>query len=359
MPGTMQPARVETTDVVVSVVLCTYNRCDMLGEALESLLVQEHAPPHEIIVVDNNSTDATREVAQGVIARSAGRMHYVFEGRQGLCHARNAGVRASRGCIVAFTDDDVRVLPDWIAKIAAAFQRWTWVDFLGGKVLPRWPRTPPEWLTERHWGPLALLDYGPGVREVNADWAPCMVGANLAVRRKVFERVGLFHPAFQHRRGSCSAVDDHEWQYRAIVAGSVGVYVPEIVIEAAVQPNRLERAYHRKWHLDHGRAVVPIEPLEAVLRARRGEQGRPRFARWPLPLPPYLLARIGTLGLRWIWHGVRIQWEEAFLVECELREAIGFARGLLNPDPRPEPAPRLEARRGVEPVSEARIRASA
>jgi glycosyltransferase involved in cell wall biosynthesis len=355
----MQQPRARNPDVAISVVICTYNRCEMLEEALDSLLQQEQAPSHEIVVVDNNSSDATRTVAHRVIRRSAGRMRYVFERAQGLSYARNAGVRAARGGIVAFTDDDVRVGPGWLAKVWAAFQQWTWVDYVGGRVLPRWPRTPPAWLTERHWAPLALLDHGPEVREVNGDWAPCMVGANFAVRRKVFERVGLFHPVYQHRRGSYSAVEDHEWQYRALVAGSVGAYVPDIVIEAAVQPNRLERAYHRKWHLDHGRAVVRIDPLEAVLRERRGLRGQPRFGWWPFRLPPYLLATIVRLAVRCAWETARMRRESAFIVECELREALGCARGLLSREPPPGPAPRLEAGSRDEAEAETQVRASA
>jgi glycosyltransferase involved in cell wall biosynthesis len=359
MVNTMQRTHAASPEVAVSVVICTYNRCDMLEEALVSLLQQEHPPPHEIVVVDNNSTDGTKAVAERVIARSGGRMRYVFEGQQGLSHARNAGVRTARGSVVAFTDDDVRVRPDWVAKVWAAFQRWSWVDYVGGKVLPRWPRPPPAWLTERHWGPLALLDYGPSIRQVDADWAVCMVGANFAVRRTVFERVGLFHPAYQHRRGSSSAVEDHEWQYRTIAAGGVGAYVPDVGIEAAVQPNRLDRAYHRKWHVDHGRAVAPMRELEAVLRERRGVSGRSRFSWWTFRVPPYLLATIVSLGARWLAQALRMRREPAFLVECELREAIGYARGLLDREPLPGPAPRLEAGSGAESGSEARHRAIA
>jgi hypothetical protein len=186
-----------------------------------------------------------------------------------------------------------------------------------------------------------------------------MVGANFAVRRAVFERVGLFHPTYQHRRGSSSAVEDHEWQYRAIAAGGIGVYVPEIVIEAAVQPNRLDRAYHRKWHLDHGRAVAPMRDLEAMLRERRGVIGRSRFPCWPFRVPPHLLATIGGLMARWIGQVLRLRREPAFLVECELREAVGYARGLLDREPLPGPAPRLEVAASAASEAEPRHRAIA
>src|SRR5205085_9079639 len=100
----------------VSVVLCTYNRAALLQPAIDALLAQTGDVAYEITVVDNNSTDTTASVVRAIAPRAGGRVVYAFEPQQGLSHARNRGLALARAPIVAFTDDDVRVAPDWIQQ---------------------------------------------------------------------------------------------------------------------------------------------------------------------------------------------------------------------------------------------------
>ena len=101
----------------VTVVLCTWNRATLLEGALAALVAQTDPPDHEIVVVDNDSTDDTRLVIERYAAAHP-QVRYVFEGAAGLSHARNTGVAHTTGRVVAFTDDDVRVPPDWLRDIA-------------------------------------------------------------------------------------------------------------------------------------------------------------------------------------------------------------------------------------------------
>ena len=144
----------------VSVIISTYQRCELLAEALESVLSQDDSPPYEVIVVDNNSTDRTNDVVTAVASRAEKQVHYLFEPRQGVSYARNTGIIKARAPIVAFFDDDVRVARNWVATIAKAFDRSPRIDCIGGPVFPLWESAPPRWLTRRHWAPLALQDYG-------------------------------------------------------------------------------------------------------------------------------------------------------------------------------------------------------
>ena len=89
----------------VSVVISTYNRADSLLAAVSSVLVQDQAPPYELIVVDNNCADETAERIQQ-LARRDRRLRYVFEPRQGVSHGRNAGIATAQASIIAFTDDE-------------------------------------------------------------------------------------------------------------------------------------------------------------------------------------------------------------------------------------------------------------
>ncbi len=145
----------------ISAVITTYDRSEMLAAALESLLGQETGGvSYEVIVVDNNSTDNTRATIESFIARGHDNLRYVFEPKQGIAHGRNAGIAAAQGDIIAFTDDDVVVTDNWIATIKQTFAENPKVDYIGGKILPRWVEPPPQWLTVDHWWPLALLDRG-------------------------------------------------------------------------------------------------------------------------------------------------------------------------------------------------------
>src|SRR5438128_1394037 len=86
----------------VSVVLCTYNRAVRLKAALDALLAQDTSLDYEVIVVDNNSSDDTASMVREVVGRRDDCVRYVFEGRQGLSHARNRGIDEARADIIAF-----------------------------------------------------------------------------------------------------------------------------------------------------------------------------------------------------------------------------------------------------------------
>jgi glucosyl-dolichyl phosphate glucuronosyltransferase len=309
----------------VSVVISTHNRRDLLPEAIASVLAQEeNSPPFELIVVDNDSTDGTREVVEELIARGDGRLRYLFEARKGLSYGRNAGVACARGRIVAFTDDDVRVAPDWVRSIVRALDAHPEVAFVGGKVLPRWPADPPRWLTPLHWSPLALADFGDEPRYVDRHNPACLVGASLAVRRELFDEFGGFDPAYQHDPGAVSAVEDHEFEQRLWRAGRRGLYAPEVVITAAVQPDRLEKRYHRRWHYDHGRMVARLECADRESAGASGdcEDGRLQL----FGVPAWAIRRVVARLVAWVAATVLDRPALAFWHEGEMREAAGQIR---------------------------------
>jgi len=112
--------------VDATVLVATYNRGHLLPgtlAALESQLVPDDLT-WEILVVDNNSRDRTREAVASFAGAANVPVRYVLESQQGLSHARNRGVREAHGAVIAFTDDDVLPAPDWLASIAKAFAKW-------------------------------------------------------------------------------------------------------------------------------------------------------------------------------------------------------------------------------------------
>ena len=253
-----------TRDYAVSVVLSTYNRADRLGLALDALLSQIGDVEFEVIVVDNNSTDRTSDVVARYAATAGQRVRYVFEPRQGLSYGRNTGIATARAPIIAFSDDDVRVAPDWVQQVKRTFDDYPEIDYVGGRVLPHWLKPPPRWLTQAHWAPLALQDYGDATLVSGRARAVCLVGANLAFRQRVFDVVGLFAPALGRVKDGIGSTEDHDMQLRVWRAGMRGLYVPEIVAVADVTPDRLVKSYHRRWHRGHGHHCARMRLRELV-----------------------------------------------------------------------------------------------
>jgi glycosyltransferase involved in cell wall biosynthesis len=303
----------------VSIVLSTYNRAEQVGAALEHLLAQgAGAPPFEVIVVDNNSTDETRRVVEAFVTPH-GRLRYVFEPRQGLSHARNTGIVEARADIVAFTDDDVRVSPAWVAVISAAFARHPQVDCLGGRILPIWPGPTPKWLTPLRWvGPLALQDYGEEPFEVAAHRPLSLAGANLAFRKSLFNRIGLFSPDFPRS-------EDTQLLIRMWLAGGRALYVPDMLSHAVVQPARLTKAYHREWFSNIGRcnARMRFEELSHPVTGLRDTAsdvarlfGAPRFA----------IRELAVESLRWLTATVAKPPDALFAHETRIRLLSAYIR---------------------------------
>jgi glycosyltransferase involved in cell wall biosynthesis len=304
-----------SSSVDLSVVICTHNRSQLLRPALKHLLGQQTGGlAIEIIVIDNNSTDDTAEVVRELIRDTPVEMHYCFEAAQGISHARNAGWRMARSGIVAFTDDDVTVAPDWVAKIAAAFARRPEADCVGGKVLPDWPAPPPSWLTARHWAPLAILDYGETPLTLGHDDPRCLVGANFAIRRGALERLGGFSPAVQRVKDGIGSIEDHEFLLRMWSAGGKAVYEPDVVVVAPIDTVRMQKAYHRKWHQGHGH-------FHAVMRSPVVEQSS---AGRLFDVPAYMYRQCLGDAAAWIGHLVKGRANEAFLHEVRLRFFWGF-----------------------------------
>jgi glycosyltransferase involved in cell wall biosynthesis len=308
--------RTLTTDAdrpEVSVVLSTYNRAEVLPRALGSLLDQDVSPArYEVVIVDNNSGDGTRQVVESFVARAAN-FRYRFEPRQGLSHARNAGIEAARGPLVAFTDDDVRVARDWIATIARLFAEHPEAACVGGKVLPNWSGSWPDWLTREHWAPLALLDYGDEPFHVNASRRLCLIGANSAYRREVFDRVGMFAPHVQ-AVGREVATEDHEMLLRLWRAGGQGWYAPSLVVVSDIAAERMQRGYHRRWHRRHGHfcAIMRDEELEKTSLGR------------VLGVPAHLYRRAARDLGGWLAQLLRGNTLRAFTHEAGLWFCLGF-----------------------------------
>jgi glycosyltransferase involved in cell wall biosynthesis len=241
----------------ITVILCTYNRAHTISKALESVLASVLAPglTWEILVVDNNSKDHTRDVANEFCLRHAGRVRYLFEARQGLSNARNAGIREARGKIIAFTDDDVTVEPTWLQNLTASLHDGTWAG-AGGPVRPPEGFRPPDWLTldggiMDSSGVLALFDAGTVAGELKKP----PFGANMAFRKSVFEKHGGFRPDLGRCGNSLIGNEDTEFGGRLMAVGERLRYEPSAIVYHPVSKERLNKKYFLAWWFAYGRAM--------------------------------------------------------------------------------------------------------
>jgi glucosyl-dolichyl phosphate glucuronosyltransferase len=177
-------------------------------------------------------------------------VRYVFEPTPGLSHARNTALRHARGEILAWTDDDVLVDPDWLVAIYTSFSDRQ-VTCIGGKVLPLWAVPPPSWLSPKNYAAIVAIDWGDKPIVLQSDR---IVGANFAVRVEMFKKYGPFRPDLGATPTSigCSG-EDLEFVSRLISGGEKVLYQPDMVVQHQVPKSRMTASYHLRRHYDEGK----------------------------------------------------------------------------------------------------------
>jgi glycosyltransferase involved in cell wall biosynthesis len=245
----------------IAIIICTWNRAALLRGTLMSL--QKQIVPAntevDVIVVDNNSSDDTKPMVEQLCNEwQPGTLHYTFERRQGKQFALNAGIAVSRSELLAFTDDDIILPPDWIANICSAFEN-SQIQLVGGKTLLAWPEAGiPSWYAPDMAAILGEVDIGAQrLCPPPPHYAPA--GANLVARRSLFDRVGLFSDThFRHM--------DYEFGLRCAKA-QVGIaYDPSLVVLAPVDARILSKRYFRRWSFKAGIAGSGAAPASETAK---------------------------------------------------------------------------------------------
>jgi glycosyltransferase involved in cell wall biosynthesis len=240
----------------------------------------------EVLVLDNNSTDKTRDVVKKFGRRYPGRFRYLFEPQQGKSHALNTGIREARGEILAFMDDDVIVDTKWLQNLTAVFQKEDWAGS-GGRILPERTFTPPTWLSlegKYALAPLAIFDLGPLAGEL----AEAPFGTNMAFRKEVFEKVGGFRTDLGPRPGWETRSEDTEFGFRVLGAGQRLWYEPSAIVYHSLPARRLQKEYFLAWWYYKGRA--DIRAFGLLPGAKLQLAG----------VPLYIIGRLANWTLQWI-----------------------------------------------------------
>jgi glycosyltransferase involved in cell wall biosynthesis len=230
----------------VSVVVPVRNAADTIADCVDSLLALDYpSDDFEVLVVDNASTDRT----PAILERYAERVRVVYEPSRGRSHARNAGIRHARGDVIAFTDADCRVDPNWLTEIVPAV-RGEDVGLVGGRVLAAQPSNYVARFGE------TIHDHE---RAITTSASPYVITANCAARKSTLEAVGGFDPAFPRAQ-------DADISFRVAGAGYRLVF-----LEGAVVYHRNERTLRALMvkGFQHGFAAVRLFERHPSLVHRR------------------------------------------------------------------------------------------
>jgi glucosyl-dolichyl phosphate glucuronosyltransferase len=301
-----------TLDLVVP----TYNRSWLLKKTLASVEAAEKPENLRVtlVVVDNNSPDDTAEVVHTHQQQASVPVVYVQERKQGLSHARNAGISASTADLVGFIDDDEELHPLWFQVVAREFSDPD-LQFIGGPYLANWVCEIPDWLPPGY--PSVIGAIPPKPRSVfSKEFGANLMGGNAVIRRSVFDKIGMYAPHLGRSSKGLLSEEDAEFYRRLESAGMKGMYVPDLAIHHYIDPKRLTRTYHRRWV--YWRAVSqglldrelrePVPYLAGIPRYRYG-----KALRAVLSMPGH---RIGPQGKG-----------RAFADELTLWDMAGFVYG--------------------------------
>lgn len=316
---------------LISVVLCTYNRGEMLRAALHDMTCQQIAGTFslEIIVVDDGSTDHTRNVVARAASMSSVAVRYVRGEGSGPTGALNAGLAESRGQWIAFFDDDQLAGPEWLGELLAAANEND-AQLVGGPIEPLFVQSDAANL-----GPVcrALCGEWPnfkGARKRNH--IPLPAGGNRLVKRMVFDSIGGFDGAIVIGGADADLV------LRARAAGFRFAWAPNAVVKHVISPDRTSPVRIRRYALVAGCSVAYIDRknrgLLAMLLLCAARIGRAFLVKLPLLLSAYM--RGGPF--------------KVLDVKATLWTATGYTRGALH-----QLAPRLFPQRGFFVRSRFRI----
>jgi glycosyltransferase involved in cell wall biosynthesis len=240
-----------------SIIIPTYNRSDILKKCLQNICnLKKPSKNHEVLVIDNGSTDNTEETIQS-FQNKIKNLRYFFDKTPGLHVGRHLGVREAKGNILCYLDDDSFVTKNWLVGIEKAFQKND-VVLAGGPDIPCYEQKSPGWLkyfwTETGFGKnlseLSLLDFGKKEKYIPTSF---VYGCNFIIRKQTLIEFGGFHPDSVPRdllrfRG------DGETGLSANLnkAGIKAYYSPEIKIYHLVSKSRMTREYFEYRHYAQG-----------------------------------------------------------------------------------------------------------
>ena len=234
-------------DPQISAIICTHNRDQYLGAAIDSLLNQDFAGEYEVIVVDNASSDRTREVIEARLSHP--RLRYIHESVLGLSVARNTGAKQALSPILAYLDDDAVASSQWLQVLHGAYQSNEKLAIAGGKVTLLWADgiEAPRWLSSGLAGNLGAYDLGDAIVYIDRPGLTPR-GLNYSIRQSFLEQIGGFDVNLGRVGKNLLSNEELVMTERALEMGWQVAYLPAATVAHNVAPERLQR----QWFLNRG-----------------------------------------------------------------------------------------------------------
>lgn len=249
-------------DPRISAIIITHNRVEYLIKAIQSLLHQSlPKDQYEIIVVDNCSTDHTRETVEKLSANN--KVRYVFEPELGSSKSRNTGLQHARGTYVAFLDDDVITCPDWLEKILHVFETvQPRPGCVGGRVVPIWESERPEWLSDSLLLSLALIDWSESPHVIDDLKKEHLVSASIAFPTGLLKETGGFNTKLGRFGKDLLSNEDTFLQREIMRRGYSCYYDPEIVVRHHIFESRLSQSFFMRRYYWQGISDSVMQLME-------------------------------------------------------------------------------------------------
>jgi glycosyltransferase involved in cell wall biosynthesis len=307
-------------ELKISAVICTHNRSEYLKNAIQSLINQNIPKErYEIIVVDNRSDDNTKEIVEQFSKDNT--VRYLFEPDLGLCSARNTGWQNARGKYIAYLDDDAIAGPEWLGKIVEVFET---VDprpgCVGGKVDPVWEEKRPEWLSDRLFEVLAIVNWSDtphAIKNVDKEW---LVGTNIAIPRETIEDIGGFSPRLDRSGGTLLSNGDTFLERQIVQQGYSVYYHPDILVNHYVVKSRLTQSWFIRRYYWQGISNALMQLIEekhsGFERVRMAAQKAFHFLRSP-----------GNIRILWVKTLDPNEFTNKCLTYYRLGEIFGLLKG--------------------------------
>ena len=232
---------------MLSVIICTYNRAKYIGPLLKSIAANDLAKEeYEILLVDNNCTDNTREICESYSAKNPDvQFRYTIEPEQGLSAAKNRGIKEAKGDILVFIDDDALVDTWYLRTYAEWLESHPETMACGGPIEPLYETAEPTWMTPYTKALLtAWMNYGDDVREYPKGRYPG--GGNAAYRKVVFEQVGLFNTALGRKGGNLMGSEEKDIFDKMHALNMQVLYLPTPVLHHIIPQAKLESDYFNR-----------------------------------------------------------------------------------------------------------------
>ncbi len=247
----------------LTILLCTYNRAKLLEPLLIELIKQVKNTSRsdiEILLIDNNSNDATKETVLKH-KENASFLTYHFESKQGLAVARNKGLELAKGNIIVFIDDDIILHEIWLAEILTSLTQYQYKAF-GGKVIPMWEKDKPAYINLNGFFALnqkifPAHDNGDTSRlyPITKDEAN-PIGANMWFHKELFKKYGGFREDLGRVGYGGIPCEDTEFCSRLLRNKEEIFYYPKAIVYHPVSIYRMSKEFIKSWHYRNGISTV-------------------------------------------------------------------------------------------------------